>query len=158
MKEEEKDVYLSDYPAIQRLVREWVEHDELIIAYDYDNTVFDYHETGQTFDYMIDLLKRCDKIGAKFIVYSCSPKERHPEMRDYLKSIGLRADYINEPHVELADGSGKIFFNILLDDRAGLRSAFIVLDRAADVMEEKPKSVEEACKMLNDRMGKKEIC
>lgn len=158
MKDKNKDLYLSDYPAIQRLLMEWVNHKELIIAYDYDNTVFDYHENGLNFDYMIDLLQRCDKIGAKFIVYSCSPKQRHMEMYKHLKSIGLRADYINEPHIVLDDGSGKIFFNILLDDRAGLRSAFIILDKAADIMEEGPQTEEEACTILKNKYGKGIIC
>ncbi len=148
-----KDPFLSDYLAIQRLVMEWVSHDKLIIAYDYDNTIYDYHDKGYEFNYVIDLLQRCDKIGAKFIVYSCSPESRHPEIHNHLDSIGLRADYINKPHVELADGTGKIFFNILLDDRAGLRSAYIILDKAADIMSENPKSEEEACELLKARFN-----
>ena len=156
--EKEKDLYLSDYQSIKRLLMEWVRHGELIIAYDYDNTVFDYHETGQSFDLIIELLQRCDKIGAKFIVYSCSPKDRHPEMNEYLKSVGLRVDYINKPHIELADGTGKLFYNILLDDRAGLRSSFIILDKTVDIMESKPNTEEEACILLNHRFGKGEIC
>ena len=158
MKERERDLYLSDFPAIQRLLMEWVAHKELIIAFDYDNTVFDYHETGQSFEYIIELLQKCNKIGAKFIVYSCSPESRHPEIHNYWDSIVLRSDYINKPHIELADGTGKIFFNILLDDRAGLRSAYIILDKAADIMLEEPKDEEEACKLLKERFWQSTPC
>lgn len=156
--EKERDLYLSDHPAIQRLLMEWVNHDKLIIAFDYDNTVFDYHENGLKFDYIIELLKKCDKIGATFIVYSCSPESRHQEIHDYLATIGLRADYINKPHIELADGTGKIFSNILLDDRAGLRSAYIILSKVVDIMEEGPRDEEEACYMLKERFGKGTAC
>ena len=158
IRDKERDLYLSDHPAIERLLMEWVKHRQLIIAYDYDNTVFDYHNTGQSFDYIIELLQKCDKIGAKFIVYSCSPESRHPEMHNYLDAKGLRADYINKPHVELADGTGKIFFNILLDDRAGLRSAYIILDKAAEIMEQNPKDEEDACRMLKERFGNASTC
>jgi hypothetical protein len=153
------DKYLSDYPAIKRLVMEWVEHGELVIAYDYDNTVFDYHDEGITFDYMKELLTRCKNIGAKFIVFSCSPKDRHEEMRGYLVKNDFPCDYINESPIKLYnDGTGKLFFNILLDDRAGLRSAFIILDKVCDIMEQKPSNKVEACHMLNERLSYKLQC
>jgi len=160
VKEKNIDLYLSDYPAIKRLLMEWVNHDKLIIAFDYDNTVFDYHNNGLSFEYIVELLQKCDKIGATFIVYSCSPESRHSEIHNYLDSIGLRADYINKPHIELSDGTGtgKIFFNILLDDRAGLRSAYIILDKVADIMLEGPKTEEEACELLKKRFGKYYTC
>jgi hypothetical protein len=151
-----QDLYLKNYPAVKRLTLEWFNHDNLIIAYDYDNTVFDYHDNDLSFDYMRELLDKCKKIGAKFIVYSCSPKDRHPEMREYLESNGFPVDYINEPHIELADGSGKIFYNILLDDRAGLSSAYLILDTAADIMLLNPKDEDEVCEMISERFGKKE--
>jgi hypothetical protein len=158
MTEKERDLYLSDYPAIKRLVMEWTEHEKAIIAIDYDNTIFDCHELGLSFDYMKELLKRCQDIGAVFIVYTHSPKSRHDEIKEYMNSIGINIDYINEPHIELADGTGKLFYNILLDDRAGLRSAFIILDKACDIMDEKPDSPEHACKLLSERFGKEAAC
>jgi len=145
------DLYINENLAIERLVMEWVEHGKLIIAYDYDGTVFDYHNTGNRFYYVTELLRECEDIGANFIVYSCSPKSRHQEMKDYLDSRKIPWDKINEPIIELADGTGKIFFNILLDDRAGLNTSYLILDRAVQIMKGKPKDKAEACKMLKER-------
>ena len=86
MRNKNKDPYVADIVAIQRLVKEWVNHKSLIIAYDYDNTVFDYHNLGYEFDFVIDLLRESKKYGAKFIVYSCSPVSRYGEMGEYLKT------------------------------------------------------------------------
>ncbi len=74
-------------------------------------------------------------------------------MREYLTSRNLPCDYINEPYIELADGSGKVFYNILLDDRAGLRASYITLNYAIEVMKQNPKDSEEACNILKDRFG-----
>ena len=71
MRNKKDDPYLIDTVSIQRLVKEWVKHKSLIIAYDYDNTVFDYHNNGYEFEFVIDLLRESKKYGDKFIVYSC---------------------------------------------------------------------------------------
>ena len=86
MRNKNKDPYVAEISSIQRLVKEWVNHKSLIIAYDYDNTVFDYHNLGYEFDFVIDLLRESKKYGAKFIVYSCSPVSRYVEMGEYLNS------------------------------------------------------------------------
>jgi hypothetical protein len=49
------DPYINDLRCIKRLISEWVKHKSLIIAYDYDNTVFDYHNLGYEFNGLIKL-------------------------------------------------------------------------------------------------------
>lgn len=158
----ELDKYLNDYPAIYRLVVEWVKHGKLIIAYDFDNTVYDLHDENLTFDFVNELLNRCKKIGATFVVYTHSTKSRHPQILSYLKDNNFPVDYINESPVDLTipgeGGSYKIYYNILLDDRAGLRSSFLILDKACDVMEENPKDEKEACNILNTLLSLKKEC
>ena len=106
------DPYISDLNCIERLIYQWINHGSLIIAYDYDNTVFDYHNLGYRFDTVISLLRECKNYGAKFIVFSCSPKDRYEEMGKYLNDNNIPWDKINENIVELNDGNGKIFYNI----------------------------------------------
>lgn len=152
------DPYLNDLNCVKRLVNEWVKHKSLIIAYDYDNTVFDYHSVGYKFDGIIETLKECKKYGAKFIVFSCSPKDRHSEMIDYLNQNEIPWDTINENIVTLHDGEGKVFYNILLDDRAGLKSSFSILSMALTVMKGNPKDEYEACEILSKIYGKRITC
>jgi hypothetical protein len=147
------DPYINDLRCIKRLISEWVKHKSLIIAYDYDNTVFDYHNLGYEFNGLIKLLRECKKYGGKFIVYSCSPLDRHYEMKSYLNGNDIPFDTINENIVELHGGGGKLFYNIFLDDRAGLKSAYSVLHAALNVMKEEPSDEKEAFEILKTIYG-----
>lgn len=149
------DPYLNDLTCVQRLINEWIKHKSIIIAYDYDNTVFDYHNIGYKFDRIKSLLRECKNYGAKFIVFSCSPTERHGEMIDYLNNNDLPFDKINENIIELHGGGGKLFYNILLDDRAGLKSATIILNIALDVIKHNPTDEEEGFNILKSMYGYK---
>jgi hypothetical protein len=147
------DPYINDLRCIKRLISEWVKHKSLVIAYDYDNTVFDYHNLGYQFNGLISLLRECKQHGAKFIVYSCSPTERYPEMVNYLTTNDIPFDTINENIVELHGGQGKLFYNIFLDDRAGLKSAYSVLHSALVVIKEQPDTEKEAFEILKKIYG-----
>jgi hypothetical protein len=142
------DPYIDDLNCIKRLISEWVKYKSLIIAYDYDNTVFDYHNLGYEFNDLIELLRECKKYGSKFIVYSHSPIGRYDEMKTYLNSRDIPFDTINENIIELHNGSGKLFYNIFLDDRAGLKSAYTSLYVALSVMKEGPNDEKEAFEIL----------
>ncbi len=152
------DPYLNDINCIQRLVNEWVKHKSIIIAYDYDNTVFDYHGFGYKFNTVKSMLRECKKYDAKFIVFSCSPPERHEEMIKYLDENDVPWDTINENIIELHGGKGKLFYNILLDDRAGLKTALTILSVALDIIKRNPSNEEEACLMLKSVYGKRINC
>lgn len=146
------DPYLSIIQTTKRLVSEWMKHGDIIVAYDYDNTVYDFHEKGHTFTMVKELLREVGDMGGKFIVYSCSPKSRHEEIKTYLTSENIPFDYINEPAVRLGDfddGSGKLFYSIFLDDRAGLTSAYMALMAAMRVMKQKPEDVAIAHDMVD---------
>lgn len=142
--------YMDDLVIIKRLIREWITHDSLIIAYDYDNTVYDYHNVGCDFTRIIDLLNECKNYGGKFIVYSCSPESRHLDMINYLNKHNIPFDSINENIITLHGGEGKLFYNILLDDRAGLRLSYEYLNTALMVMKKNPKTVEEGYEILKN--------
>lgn len=145
--------YMNDLMIIKRLIREWITHNSLIIAYDYDNTVYDYHNAGCDFTKIIDLLKECKNYGGRFIVYSCSPESRHLDMVDYLNKHNIPFDSINENIVTLHGGEGKLFYNILLDDRAGLRLSYEYLNTALIVMKQNPQTVEEGYEILKTIYG-----
>lgn len=142
------DPFLSDNRAAERLVRDYLNHGQLIIAYDFDNTVFDYHGKGYEFKLVANLLREAIPY-AKFIVYTHSNEDRHDFIKEYLDTNELPWDTINEGIV-WANGKkeGKLFYSHFLDDRAGLRSAYVVLDKALKVIKQGPKDMTEACAML----------
>lgn len=127
------DYFLDDSNIITRLVNEWNKHGELIIAYDYDSTVFDYGDKGRKFNDVISLLQKCKMVGAKFIVFTCCGEEKYESIKKYLINNNIPFDKINENIEGLDFGGRKIYYNILLDDRAGLSSAYNCLLKAIEI-------------------------
>lgn len=124
------DFYLNTDNVVNRLVSEWEKHGKLIIAYDFDNTVFDYHNEGHKYDDVVNLLKECKEFGAYLVVFTAKANEDFPEMISYLKENDIPFDAINQNLDFVPFTGGKIYYNILLDDRAGLASAFTDLRSA----------------------------
>ena len=53
------DPYMNNDLCVERLVDNWKQHGRIIIAFDFDNTVYDYYEKNYTYTKVIDLLKEC---------------------------------------------------------------------------------------------------
>lgn len=122
------DPYLDCVNCMVRLKKEWDEHGSLFVAFDFDNTVFDYHRKGFSFPAVESLLRECKKEGFKLILFTA--KETNEELNrcvDYCKERGYEPDFIN---VSPVMNTKKPYYNILLDDRAGLQSAAEMLSVA----------------------------
>ena len=62
------DYYLNKENALQRLVQEYRNYKSLVIAYDFDNTVYDYHGNDWQFEAVIELLHSLKAIGCYLII------------------------------------------------------------------------------------------
>lgn len=123
------DPYSYNDHATLRLMKEYYKHKKLIVAVDFDETVFDTHSKGYTFDRVFQILDRCQKLGFHLVIFTASEPERYPMMLEYYSNKGVKIDSINKNPVDLPYGNhGKIYYNILLDDRAGLGQAMDVLE------------------------------
>lgn len=110
-----------------RLYEEYRQHKALFIAFDFDNTIFDYHNSGRDFHDVITLLRQCSEQGHKMILLTSNEDaEKLAFIRQYCRHFGIRIDYVNE-NPEVCKGCRKPYYNILLDDRAGLTEACEVL-------------------------------
>lgn len=121
----QKDPYMNRNNVVRRLLKEWDEHGTLFVAFDFDNTVFDYHNKGFTFPRIEFLLQQCKKEGFKLILFTA--KETQDELEKciaYCEKFGYKPDYINESPIM---NTKKPYYNILLDDRAGLQQAAEIL-------------------------------
>lgn len=136
------DPFLTFTPTFNRLVEEYKKYKSLVVALDFDNTIFDYHEKGYEFTQIINLIKKCKEIGFKIVIFSGSAKERHLFIHQYCQDLGIFIDGINEnvidwyPDKTLDWTGSKIYYNILLDDRAGLESAYKLLNTLVLAIEE----------------------
>ena len=55
---------------VDRLYGDYLLHKSLFIAFDFDNTIFDYHNAGRDFHHIIDVLKKCSDHGHKLILFA----------------------------------------------------------------------------------------
>lgn len=121
---------------IKRLATEWIEHDKIVLAVDYDDTIFPWkHSSQKDCEEVIDLIKWCQTIGAYVMIHTASDPKRYDEIREYCKSKGLKIDSINENPIILPFGNlGKPYYNWQLCDRSGLKYAKKVLLKAAKLV------------------------
>ena len=113
---------------VERLRSEVAAHGSLFVAFDFDNTIFDYHNQGFDYSGVITLLRRCSEMGHKMILLTSNEdEEKLAFIRYYCRSFGIRIDYVNENPV-VCPGCRKPYYNILIDDRAGMNEACEILN------------------------------
>jgi hypothetical protein len=118
------DHFLNDKNCVDRLFDEWKKYGSIIVAYDFDNTVFDYYKKGYSYQQVIELLRECRKMGFHLTVFTSCNDDRFPEIEKYLRDNNVPFDGINETPDFIPFKGRKVYFNVLLDDRAGLSSAY----------------------------------
>ena len=121
--------YLSHRNCVKRLWKEYIKHKSLIVACDFDDTVWPFHNQADTHKLVLNLLKDCSDLGFHIVIYTASKPERFDFMRRTLENAGIRVASVNKNAFDLPYGNdGKIYYNILLCDRAGLASSFKILN------------------------------
>jgi len=65
-----QDRYLNLNESVKRLVSDYKKHNNLFIAFDFDNTVFDYFTQGDTYPKIESLLCFLKKKGFKLILFT----------------------------------------------------------------------------------------
>ena len=126
------DTFLNRQTCIDRLIDDYKEHGHLVVAYDFDDTVYD-KGSGSSCRQVVELLRECSRISTiDLVVFTARNPVDYGLIKDYCQSEHIRIDAINENVSRLKGdfGSGfqsKIFYNIFLDDRAGLYAAYETL-------------------------------
>lgn len=131
------DPYASTGNCITRLLKEYETHKRLIVAVDFDDTVFDFHKAGHEYLGVLSLLRKCKELGFYVILFTGSPRAQWTTQCAHLAMLGVNVDTVNANPIAMPFGNdGKIYFNILLDDRAGLGQAFHVLNETISIIQE----------------------
>lgn len=115
------DPYMLTWRVSERLSKEFKKHRNLVIAFDFDNTIYDFHNSNFEFPEVIILLQQASKLGLTMVCYTGNDDEEL--IRNYCKKHEIRIDYLNESPIKSVSKPHKPYFSILLDDRAGLASA-----------------------------------
>ena len=69
------DEYLIPNSSFLRLYNEYKKYKSLVIAYDFDNTVYDFHDKGVTYFRVIELLRKLKQIGCICICFTANKNE-----------------------------------------------------------------------------------
>lgn len=113
---------------LQRLIEQYQTQDQLVIAYDFDDTVSPFRSSN-CIEVQSVLRMSKENLNAFFIVYTCNTnREKIVKFLDY---YNLPYDVINAPApflpIQPTELGEKLYFNILLDDKAGLGEATAAL-------------------------------
>lgn len=120
-------MFLADNKlASLRLIDEYERHSNVIIGVDFDDTINDTFNRGHVnIPELVSMLKDLQTtFNCTLCVWTANLNEEL--VRTTWANLGLTIDYYNESPIKLFNPA-KPYFNILLDDRAGLDSAFITL-------------------------------
>ena len=78
-----------------------------------------YHGEGYTYDFIAELLRGW-RPYSRLIVFSASPESRYSYIENYLNEHNIPFDKINDEVVSERHYTRKVYYNVFLDDRAGL--------------------------------------
>lgn len=131
------DHYLLLDSAYDRLYREYKTHGRLVVAFDFDETVYDTHKRGHTYELVHQLLRDLKELGCELICWTA--KANLDFVREELDRLKIPCDGINNDGIRLPWASRKPFYSAILDDRSGLRAMYYDLLRLVNtIKEEKP--------------------
>ena len=120
-----KDRFLSQKQQYKRLLTNYRTHGNVIVAFDFDNTLYDFHQVGDAYPKLIEMLQECDSLGFEIMCFTANSDTEL--VRTTLASYGIYKYGLNKSSVSF--DSVKPYYSILLDDRAGLKSAYKTLNK-----------------------------
>lgn len=129
------DHYLVPNESFLRLKKEYEKHGSLIVAFDFDDTVHDYHKKGRIYPKVIQLLKDLSEIGCHLICWTGNEDKEF--VGGYLRQNNIPFHDINENAAFSGSKSRKIYANAYLDDRAGLQQVYQELTLLVTLIKEK---------------------
>ena len=131
------DYYEDTDNIYERLKKEYLEHGKIIIAVDFDDTLKEYRAEEESIRHVKKLLKRWEPYSFVYI-WTARDEERQKEVVQFCKENYINFENINEgcKKVDIFN-SRKPYYNILLDDRAGLGQACDVLETLISDIEER---------------------
>lgn len=107
------DFYLQAGNSYQRLEDEFKKYGKLIFCVDFDDTIFDFHKKGRTYDDLIQLLKRWEPYS-EVIIFTGNGVEKNPMIEEYMDKIGVRYKGIN-CDASISFPGRKIYANVYID-------------------------------------------
>lgn len=119
------DYYLQAGTSYYRLEEEFKKYGKLIFCVDFDDTIFDFHKKGRTYDDVIRLLRRWEPYS-EVIIFTGNGEDKREMIENYLIEKNIRYKGIN-CNASVGFPGRKIYANVYIDDRAGLAQVYYEL-------------------------------
>ena len=121
------DKYLKPNSAYERLWAEYNKYGSLIVAVDFDDTVYDFHKEGNSYERVMQLVRDLKEINCYIVIWTGN--QDIDFIKDYLSKHNIPYDSINDeaPVSKKLLGDSiprKVYANVYLDDRAGLEQVY----------------------------------
>lgn len=121
------DKYLKLNSAYNRLWAEYNKYKSLIVAVDFDDTLYDFHKDGGTYFQVQQLIRDLKEIGCFIIIWTGNQNTEF--VINYLNENNIPFDTINDEapaSKKLLGGkfNRKVYANVYIDDRAGLEQVY----------------------------------
>jgi len=127
------DWYLEVKNCYKRLKDEYLQHGKLIFCVDFDDTLYDFHGTGKTFNNIIELLHRWES-RSEVIILTGNGESEYPKIQAYLNEHNIKYEGINCDSSVPVKGR-KTYANVYIDDRGGLPLVYDMLCELIDEIE-----------------------
>lgn len=129
------DKYLQPNSAYERLLAEYKKYGSLIVAVDLDDTLFDFHGVGNTYEHLRQLIRELHSANCYIIVWTGNQDIEF--IQNFMTENKIPYHSINEEapfYKKLLGGKfpRKVYANVYLDDRAGLKQVYNDLKRLLD--------------------------
>ena len=120
-----------------RLVKEWLKNDKIIVACDLDDTIIPYNEEiKDNCKKMVNLILDCQKEGIIFLINTARSEHQLEKAKQQVEELGIIVHGINEMHPEWDKPygvNGKLYANIFIDDRGGFWDTYWTLSNALSI-------------------------
>ena len=120
---------------LNKLKEVFEKHNNIIIAVDFDDTIYDWKNQGYDCPYVLDLVKRCQsKLNAKIILFTCRDGDLLQFAVDYCNKNGIVLHGINE-NPDYPPTKSKPYYNVFLEDKACLGEVCQVLEKLLETLQ-----------------------
>jgi len=111
---------------IKRLYDNYLQYGKIVLGVDFDNTVYPLDPIfKESCEETVELIKQALPYST-ICLWTVADKWSLVYKESFMEYMGIPAEYVNKSPIVLGDGV-KPFFNLLLDDNAGLEESRAIL-------------------------------
>lgn len=121
------DRFLKPNSAYERLWAEYQKYGSLIVAVDFDDTLYDFHKQGHSYELVRQLVRDLYAANCHIIIWTGNQDTEF--VKGFLLENDIPYHSINEDSKDGMDYTGgnpprKLYANVYVDDRAGLEYVY----------------------------------